>query len=147
MHSTHAHTHTHTHRHAHTCTHTCTHACTHARTEREREMTETKTAVKKMDGLETVLEKVGFKRFWMMTKTQSGRLFQTDGLVQENDLLPNSFVFTLGMTKVRVSDAEHNFLVEVYGCIRSRRYWRDLPEKELKQSFSCFSQHFIQGNA
>ena len=53
----------------------------------------------------------------MMTKTQSGRLFQTDGLVQENDLLPNSFVFTLGMTKVRVSD-----LVEVYGCIRSRRY-------------------------
>ena len=40
--------------------------------------------------------------------TDQGRLFQTDGPVQGNDLLPDSFLFTRGMTKVWVSNAEHN---------------------------------------
>ena len=47
--------------------------------------------------------------------------------------MPNSFVFIRGMTNVRVSDAEHNFLVEVYGCIRSEKYYEDLQSRELKQ--------------
>ena len=55
-------------------------------------------------------------------RSDQGRVFQTDGPVQENDLLHNSFVFTRGVTKVWVSGAECNFLVGVYGCIRSERY-------------------------
>ena len=55
-------------------------------------------------------------------RSDQGRLFQTFGPVQEIDFSPNNSVFTRGMTKVRVSDAEHNFLVGVYGCIRSERY-------------------------
>ena len=35
----------------------------------------------------------------------------------KNGLSPNSFVFTRGMTKVRLSDAERNFLVGVYACV------------------------------
>ena len=46
----------------------------------------------------------------MMNKNDSGGLsaavFQTDGPLEENDLSPDTFVFvfTRGMTKVRVSD-------------------------------------------
>ena len=62
----------------------------------------------------------------MLTKNQSDRLTEADCCRQmgwyKNDLSPNSFVFTRGMTKVRVSDAEHNFLVGVSGCIRPERY-------------------------
>lgn len=49
-------------------------------------------------------------------------LFQTDGPVKENDLLPNSFVFTRRETKVWELDAEHNFLVRQYARIGSERY-------------------------
>ena len=41
---------------------------------------------------------------------------------KKRDLLPENFVFTRGETKVRMSDAERNFLIEVYGCKRSERY-------------------------
>ena len=60
-------------------------------------------------------------------------LFQTDGPVSENGLSPNSFVFTLGVTKARVLNAECNFLVGLYCCIRSGKYGGDLPERKLKQ--------------
>ena len=45
-------------------------------------------------------------------------MFQTDGPVSKNDLSPNSFVFTRGMTMVRVWDAERNSLVRVSGCTK-----------------------------
>ena len=48
--------------------------------------------------------------------------FQTYWPIQENDLSPSKFVFTRGMTKVRVSEAERNSLVGVYDCTRSERY-------------------------
>ena len=35
-------------------------------------------------------------------------MFQTDGPAKGKDLSPNVFVFTWGVTKVRVSDADRN---------------------------------------
>ena len=52
----------------------------------------------------------------MMEKTFSGRVFKGGCIRQvqavlENDLLPDGSVFTPGVTKVWMLDAEHNFLV------------------------------------
>ena len=42
-----------------------------------------------------------------------GKLFQIDGPAYDNDLSPNVFVFTRGVTNVRVSDADRNCLAGV----------------------------------
>ena len=64
-------------------------------------------------------------------------MFQTDGPAKEKDLSPNVFVFTRGVTKVRVSDADRNCLAGVYGGRRSARYSGAVPEMELKQLKFC----------
>ena len=42
-------------------------------------------------------------------------MFQTDGPMSKNDPSRDSVVLTQVATKLRVSDADRNFLVRVYG--------------------------------
>ena len=71
----------------------------------------------------------------MMTKNRS------DGLTEANRFIQMGRYERMIFRRIvlclhegwRKSDAECNFLVGVYGCIRSERYWVDLPERGLKQ--------------
>ena len=90
-----------------------------------------------LEKTETVLEKVGFKsssEWWRRIRVMDWprQIVPDRWATIRKDLLLNSFVFTPGMTKVRVSDAEDAFLVGAHGCIWSERYWSHLTERELK---------------
>ena len=108
---THARTHTHTHTHAHARTHP--HPNTHSRVGRG----DIGKAVK--NSLEIVIKQVhlegGFKRGGSIRVAECSRQIVPDrwASIRKKDLSPNVFVFTRGVTKVCVSDADRNCLAGV----------------------------------
>ena len=78
-----------------------------------------KTVQKERQSLERVTEQVrledGFNRGRRIVVTDCLWHCPNRRASVRNDLSPNAFVFTRGMTKVRMSDADRNCPVGVYG--------------------------------